>query len=146
MQKRNRFCIFCILICNLLTTLNISSWWLMYVVKHYFLVLGFAISDKINTFVCVFHSIRFKVNKGWSSAELLFLCPYVKGCFPAPAGESVSAVFFFFIWSQFFLQTSDRKSRNVSIIFMFSFGETYVSAARAVRFALRSRRFFVAET
>ena len=23
----------------------------------------------------VFHSIRFKVNKGWSSAELLFLCP-----------------------------------------------------------------------
>ena len=25
----------------------------------------------------VFHSIRFKVNKGWSSAELLFLCPYV---------------------------------------------------------------------
>ena len=30
---------------------------------------------------CVFHSIRFKVNKGWSSAELLFLCPYVKGCF-----------------------------------------------------------------
>ncbi|RHK97541.1 hypothetical protein DW035_06505 [Phocaeicola plebeius] len=29
---------------------------------------------------CVFHSIRFKVNKGWSSAELLFLCPY----FPSP--------------------------------------------------------------
>ena len=25
---------------------------------------------------CVFHSIRFKVNKGWSSAELLFFCPY----------------------------------------------------------------------
>ena len=25
---------------------------------------------------CVFHSIRFKVNKGWSSAVLLFLCPY----------------------------------------------------------------------
>ena len=24
----------------------------------------------------VFHSIRFKVNKGWSSAELLFLCPF----------------------------------------------------------------------
>ena len=25
----------------------------------------------------VFHSIRFKVNKGWSKALLLFLCPYV---------------------------------------------------------------------
>ena len=24
---------------------------------------------------CVFHSIRFKVNKGWSKALLLFLCP-----------------------------------------------------------------------
>ena len=24
---------------------------------------------------CVFHSIRFKVNKGWSTAVLLFLCP-----------------------------------------------------------------------
>ena len=23
-----------------------------------------------------FHSIRFKVNKGWSKALLLFLCPY----------------------------------------------------------------------
>ncbi|KAA3728914.1 hypothetical protein F3F78_22370 [Bacteroides salyersiae] len=27
---------------------------------------------------CVFHSIRFKVNKGWSKALLLFLCPYPK--------------------------------------------------------------------
>ncbi|RGN75099.1 hypothetical protein DW156_06805 [Bacteroides uniformis] len=26
---------------------------------------------------CVFHSIRFKVNKGWSTAVLLFLYPYV---------------------------------------------------------------------
>ena len=25
----------------------------------------------------VFHSIRFKVNKGWSTAVLLFLCPWV---------------------------------------------------------------------
>ena len=31
---------------------------------------------------CVFHSIRFKVNKGWSKALLLFLCPYVRmSCF-----------------------------------------------------------------
>ena len=27
----------------------------------------------------VFHSIRFKVNKGWSTAVLLFLCPVVSG-------------------------------------------------------------------
>ncbi|RHJ50917.1 hypothetical protein DW121_11375 [Bacteroides sp. AM10-21B] len=26
---------------------------------------------------CVFHSIRFKVNKGWSTAVLLFLCLYI---------------------------------------------------------------------
>ena len=26
---------------------------------------------------CVFHSIRFKVNKGWSKALLLFFCPYL---------------------------------------------------------------------
>ena len=29
---------------------------------------------------CVFHSIRFKVNKGWSTAVLLFLCLYVGKC------------------------------------------------------------------
>ena len=29
---------------------------------------------------CVFHSIRFKVNKGWSKALLLFLCPYLNKC------------------------------------------------------------------
>ena len=27
---------------------------------------------------CVFHSIRFKVNKGWSKALLLFFYPYPK--------------------------------------------------------------------
>ena len=30
----------------------------------------------------VFHSIRFKVNKGWSTAVLLFLCPYVRFIHP----------------------------------------------------------------
>ena len=31
-----------------------------------------------NQYLCnVFHGIRFKVNKGWDSAEPLFLCPYV---------------------------------------------------------------------
>ena len=61
---------------------------------------------------------------------------------PALAGKTVSA----FHLEPIFLQTSGRKSRNVSIIFMFSFGETYVSAMRTVRFPLRNRRFFVAET
>ena len=32
---------------------------------------------------CVFHSIRFKVNKDWNSAEFLFLCPLV-GSSPYP--------------------------------------------------------------
>ena len=32
---------------------------------------------------CVFHSIRFKVNKGWSKALLLFLCPYPSFLFRA---------------------------------------------------------------
>ncbi|SUV31984.1 Uncharacterised protein [Bacteroides pyogenes] len=34
-------------------------------------------SQKCLPLQCVFHSIRFKVNKGWSTAVLLFLCPYV---------------------------------------------------------------------
>ena len=29
---------------------------------------------------CVFHSIRFKVNKGWSKALLLFFCPHLRCC------------------------------------------------------------------
>ena len=33
---------------------------------------------------CVFHSIRFKVNKGWSTAVLLFLCPYLSYLSPFP--------------------------------------------------------------
>ena len=35
------------------------------------------LSKKCVPLHCVFHSIRFKVNKGWSTAVLLFLCPYV---------------------------------------------------------------------
>ena len=34
-------------------------------------------SQKSVSLHCVFHSIRFKVNKGWSKALLLFLCLYV---------------------------------------------------------------------
>ncbi len=34
------------------------------------------ISQKSVPLQCVFHSIRFKVNKGWVKALTLFLCPY----------------------------------------------------------------------
>ncbi|RGM91461.1 hypothetical protein DXB87_07845 [Phocaeicola plebeius] len=40
--------------------------------KH---MIRLSFSQKPLPLQCVFHSIRFKVNKGWSSAELLFLCP-----------------------------------------------------------------------
>ena len=40
------------------------------------------ISGKSVPLQCVFHSIRFKVNKGWSTAVLLFLCPYVCSALP----------------------------------------------------------------
>ncbi len=35
------------------------------------------VSQKCVHLQCVFHSIRFKVNKGWSTAVLLFLCLYL---------------------------------------------------------------------
>ena len=35
------------------------------------------ISQESVSLQCVFNSIRFKVNKGWSKALLLFLCPDV---------------------------------------------------------------------
>ena len=63
MQKRNRFCIFLYLMCDLLTTLNILPWWLMYVVKHSFLALYFAVPDKINTFVlALYFAVPDKIN------------------------------------------------------------------------------------
>ena len=42
-----------------------------------FLSFCLPISKKAVPLHRVFHSIRFKVNKGWSKALLLFLCPYV---------------------------------------------------------------------
>ena len=42
-----------------------------------FKVKNLPISKKAVPLQCVFHSIRFKVNKGWSKALLLFLCPYI---------------------------------------------------------------------
>ena len=43
----------------------------------FFLSLFLLVSRKSVSLHCVFHSIRFKVNKGWSTAVLLFSCPYV---------------------------------------------------------------------
>ena len=39
-------------------------------------------TPQVFTLTRVFHSIRFKVNKGWSTAVLLFLCPYVRFIHP----------------------------------------------------------------
>ena len=41
-----------------------------------FFLESLSMSQKSVHLQCVFHSIRFKVNKGWSKALLLFLCPY----------------------------------------------------------------------
>ena len=48
------------------------------VIKHIFLIFFLLVSYKSVSLHCVFHSIRFKVNKGWSTAVLLFLCLLVK--------------------------------------------------------------------
>ena len=42
-----------------------------------FFLESLSMSQKSVHLQCVFHSIRFKVNKGWSTAVLLFSCPYV---------------------------------------------------------------------
>ncbi|KAA5295176.1 MAG: hypothetical protein EGQ58_17185 [Phocaeicola dorei] len=42
-----------------------------------FFLLNLQISIMFVPLHCVFHSIRFKVNKGWSKALLLFLCLYL---------------------------------------------------------------------
>ena len=49
----------------------------------------------------VFHSIRFKVNKGWSTAVLLFLCP------------SITTLFICFLPTAI---TYDKKSRQSSLV------------------------------
>ena len=45
--------------------------------KHTFFLGIFANFAIVRILQCVFHSIRFKVNKGWSKALLLFLYLYV---------------------------------------------------------------------
>ena len=42
-----------------------------------FFLESLSMSQKSVHLQCVFHSIRFKVNKGWVKALTLFLCPYV---------------------------------------------------------------------
>ena len=94
---------------------------------------------------CVFHSIRFKVNKGWSSAELLFLCPFVRRavfCFR----QEIRTSRFLYLPNPLFLKTSGRISLNVSFFFMFLSGGRYVSAVRSACFSFRSGMFSVAET
>ena len=56
---------------------------------------------------CVFHSIRFKVNKGWSKALLLFLCPYVPVCLRASKKMTNIAPYY-------------NKSDNLNIIFHYA--------------------------
>ena len=52
------------------------------------------VAEKTVSLQCVFHSIRFKVNKGWSKALLLFLCLYVSEClFSAFSGFSLFMLF-----------------------------------------------------
>ena len=41
---------------------------------------------------CVFHSIRFKVNKGWSKALLLFLCLYASFLFDINQQNSLFSI------------------------------------------------------
>ena len=50
---------------------------------------------------CVFHSIRFKVNKGWSKALLLFLCPYLNNKNSGPENKSFQARNFYFMLLSF---------------------------------------------
>ena len=47
----------------------------------------------------VFHSIRFKVNKGWSTAVLLFLCPCISfASFSEPSFLRCSAFYHHFLY------------------------------------------------
>ena len=98
---------------------------------------------------CVFHSIRFKVNKGWSSAELLFLCPYVR--FLVFQSTFIFLVFVSFPsdcfpckWSvcSFCVSYSENVGRITSL-FLYVF---YVSSVETVGFPAEKRTFSIAET
>ena len=53
--------------------LHIRPFFLICVIEHTFFLDSLQISQESVSLQCVFHSIRFKVNKGWSTAVLLFL-------------------------------------------------------------------------
>ena len=50
------------------------------------------ISQESVSLQCVFHSIRFKVNKGWSKALLLFLCLYASSLFDINQQNSLFSI------------------------------------------------------
>ena len=52
--------------------LHIRPFFLICVIEHTFFLDSLQISQESVSLQCVFHSIRFKVNKGWSTAVLLF--------------------------------------------------------------------------
>ncbi|KAB6078180.1 hypothetical protein DW691_16070 [Bacteroides xylanisolvens] len=54
------------------------------------------ISQESVSLQCVFHSIRFKVNKGWSKALLLFLCLYASSLFDINQQNSLFSIIRFF--------------------------------------------------
>ncbi len=56
--------------------LHIRPFFLICVIEHTFFLDSLQISQESVSLQCVFHSIRFKVNKGWSTAVLLFFLPY----------------------------------------------------------------------
>ena len=63
----------------LLTNVEHFLYLLNYVIKHRFLVEILADYRKVSPYLCTvfFIVLDFKVNKGWSTAVLLFLCLYV---------------------------------------------------------------------
>ena len=54
------------------------------------------ISQESVSLQCVFHSIKFKVNKGWSKALLLFLCLYASSLFDINQQNSLFSIIRFF--------------------------------------------------
>ena len=104
-----------------------------------FFLESLSMSQKSVPLQCVFHSIRFKVNKGWSSAELLFLCPYAKGC-----------LFFFSSGIRFFRKprVENRVMFPQFLCFpsakrMFPPCEPYVLRCGTVCFSQRKRKKFL---
>ena len=52
-----------------------------------FFLESLSMSQKSVPLQCVFHSIRFKVNKGWSTAVLLFFALYFPYAVPEKTGQ-----------------------------------------------------------